>query len=267
MPPRERPVGTVEGADRSAPPRGSRLSRSVVALVLAYNEEEALPGVLAEQAECPGWSVVVVSDGSTDGTGACARRAGAAPLQLPFNAGVAAAEQTGFLYARSPGPASPSASTATASTPRPRRGGSWPLSRRRRPTSSSAPGSCARAASAHVRAASRDPLALVSPASLRRAPDRGPDLRPSGVRRAGNRAPVARLPARLPGTRIEPPPGARGASGRGGAGDDARARRRPPVPPCWSTVYYPVKVSFALRRGAPGARAMTRGVAKTVRAC
>ena len=102
----ERTAGrdVAEGADRSAPPRGSRLNRSVVALVLAYNEEEALPGVLAElERECPGWSVVVVSDGSTDGTGACARRSGAALLQLPFNAGVAAAEQTGFLYARSLG--------------------------------------------------------------------------------------------------------------------------------------------------------------------
>lgn len=94
----------AEGVACAPSPRGPGLSRPVVALVLAYNEEEALPGVLSELArECPGWSVVVVSDGSTDGTGACARRAGAALLQLPFNAGVAAAEQTGFLYARSLG--------------------------------------------------------------------------------------------------------------------------------------------------------------------
>ena len=102
----ERTVGRepAEGAARAAARRGPVLSRPVVALVLAYNEEEALPGVLSELArECPGWSVVVVSDGSTDGTGACARRSGAALLQLPFNAGVAAAEQTGFLYARSLG--------------------------------------------------------------------------------------------------------------------------------------------------------------------
>ena len=102
----ERTVGRepAEGATRAAARRGPVLSRPVVALVLAYNEEEALPGVLTELArECPDWSVVVVSDGSTDGTGACARRSGAALLQLPFNAGVAAAEQTGFLYARSLG--------------------------------------------------------------------------------------------------------------------------------------------------------------------
>ena len=73
----------------------------VVALVLAYNEEASLPGLLAELArECPTWSIVVVSDGSTDGTAACVRAAGAVLLELPFNSGVAVAEQTGFLYAR-----------------------------------------------------------------------------------------------------------------------------------------------------------------------
>jgi glycosyltransferase involved in cell wall biosynthesis len=73
----------------------------VVALVLAHNEEASLPGLLSELArECPGWSVVVVSDGSTDGTAACVRASGGVLLELPFNGGVAAAEQTGFLYAR-----------------------------------------------------------------------------------------------------------------------------------------------------------------------
>jgi len=73
----------------------------VVALVLAYNEEESLPGLLSEIArECPEWETVVVSDGSTDGSGRCVRSGGAVLLDLPFNAGVAAAEQTGFLYAQ-----------------------------------------------------------------------------------------------------------------------------------------------------------------------
>jgi len=73
----------------------------VVALVLAYNEEGSLPGLLAEIGhECPEWTTVVVSDGSTDGSERCVRSAGAVLLALPFNAGVAAAEQTGFLYAQ-----------------------------------------------------------------------------------------------------------------------------------------------------------------------
>lgn len=76
------------------------MTRKVVALVLAYNEESSLPGLLAETARaCPDWSIVVVSDGSTDGSAQCVRSAGAALLALPFNSGVATAEQTGFLYA------------------------------------------------------------------------------------------------------------------------------------------------------------------------
>jgi hypothetical protein len=75
--------------------------RKVVALVLAYNEEASLPGLLAEIArDCPDWSIVVVSDGSTDGSAQCVRSTGAVLLSLPFNSGVATAEQTGFLYAR-----------------------------------------------------------------------------------------------------------------------------------------------------------------------
>jgi hypothetical protein len=76
------------------------VTRSVVALVLAYNEDASLPGLLAEIArDCPDWSIVVVSDGSTDGTAQCVRSAGVPLLALPFNSGVATAEQTGFLYA------------------------------------------------------------------------------------------------------------------------------------------------------------------------
>ena len=76
------------------------MSGHVVALVLAYNEEGSLPGLLCEIAHaCPDWEVVVVSDGSIDRTTERARAAGAVVLQLPFNSGVAAAEQTGFLYA------------------------------------------------------------------------------------------------------------------------------------------------------------------------
>ncbi|MDX9732483.1 MAG: glycosyltransferase family 2 protein [Thermoanaerobaculia bacterium] len=76
----------------------------VIALVLAFNEEGSLPGVLAElRRECSDWSVVVVNDGSTDETAHCARTAGVPLLELPYNAGVAVAEQTGFLYARALG--------------------------------------------------------------------------------------------------------------------------------------------------------------------
>lgn len=75
-----------------------------VALVLAWNEEASLPALLAELArDCPDWTVVVVSDGSTDETALRARGAGVVVIELPFNAGVAAAEQTGLLWARNAG--------------------------------------------------------------------------------------------------------------------------------------------------------------------
>lgn len=76
----------------------------VVALVLAFNEEASIRGVLSEIArDCPGWTIVVVSDGSTDATAAAVREAGGVVLELPFNAGVALAEQTGFAWARERG--------------------------------------------------------------------------------------------------------------------------------------------------------------------
>ena len=74
--------------------------RDVLAIVPALNEEHCLPGLLQElRATSPAWDVLVINDGSTDGTSAVARAAGAAVLDLPYTAGVATAEQAGFLYA------------------------------------------------------------------------------------------------------------------------------------------------------------------------
>jgi hypothetical protein len=76
----------------------------IVALVLAWNEEASLPALLAELArDCPDWTVVVVSDGSTDDTARRARESGVVVIELPFNSGVAVAEQTGLLWARNAG--------------------------------------------------------------------------------------------------------------------------------------------------------------------
>ena len=71
-----------------------------IAVVPAYNEEQNIARVVAELKEHdPGLDVVVVSDGSVDGTAAAARAAGARVLQLPFNLGIGGAVQTGFRYA------------------------------------------------------------------------------------------------------------------------------------------------------------------------
>lgn len=94
--PRPVSLGLAPPADGPGP--------SVVAMLLAWNEEDALPALLDELArDCPEWTVLVVSDGSTDGSARRAREAGAAVVELPFNSGVAAAEQTGFLWARTVG--------------------------------------------------------------------------------------------------------------------------------------------------------------------
>jgi glycosyltransferase involved in cell wall biosynthesis len=71
-----------------------------LAIVPAYNEDATLPSVLAELAECvPGLDVVVVSDGSRDGTADVSRAAGASVVELPYNLGIGGALQTGFRFA------------------------------------------------------------------------------------------------------------------------------------------------------------------------
>jgi glycosyltransferase involved in cell wall biosynthesis len=71
-----------------------------VLIIPAYNEAESLGDVLARVAEADsGCEVVVVDDGSQDGTGGIAARAGATVLRHPFNLGYGAALQTGYKYA------------------------------------------------------------------------------------------------------------------------------------------------------------------------
>lgn len=71
-----------------------------IVVIPAYNESEALPGVLADlAAETPDLDVVVVDDGSEDGTDRVARSAGVARVRLPFNTGLGGALRVGFRYA------------------------------------------------------------------------------------------------------------------------------------------------------------------------
>ena len=92
----EAPVAVAPDAARAEP-------RTLV-IIPAYNEREALPDVLRELAErVPQYDVLVIDDGSTDGTGQLARSAGVNVVQLPFNVGVGGALRTGFRFAANRG--------------------------------------------------------------------------------------------------------------------------------------------------------------------
>ncbi|HWM62724.1 MAG TPA: glycosyltransferase family 2 protein [Solirubrobacterales bacterium] len=66
----------------------------------AWNEAASVTAVIEGVRErLPEADVLVVDDGSTDATAARAREAGATVASLPFNQGLGAALQTGYLYA------------------------------------------------------------------------------------------------------------------------------------------------------------------------
>jgi len=72
----------------------------VMVLVPAFNEEKTIEAVLDDiQAHLPGSRIVVVNDGSNDGTQQIlARRPEITALHHPFNLGIGGAIRTGFEY-------------------------------------------------------------------------------------------------------------------------------------------------------------------------
>lgn len=81
---------------RTRYPRGVRC----LAIIPAFNERGAVGTVVSDIRRLqPDFDVVVIDDGSGDGTSVIAQAAGAVVVRLPLNLGIGGAVQTGYLYA------------------------------------------------------------------------------------------------------------------------------------------------------------------------
>jgi len=75
----------------------------VLVAIPAYGEEKSIGGIVSSIRRKLPYDVVVVNDGSLDGTSAAARDAGAVTLDLPCNLGIGGAIQTAYQFARDQG--------------------------------------------------------------------------------------------------------------------------------------------------------------------
>lgn len=73
----------------------------ILVIIPAYNEELSIRQVISDiSSHMPSADILVVNDGSTDGTAEAASAAGAKVLNLPFNVGIGGGMQTGYMYAQ-----------------------------------------------------------------------------------------------------------------------------------------------------------------------
>jgi glycosyltransferase involved in cell wall biosynthesis len=77
-----------------------RRARPVLVLIPAHNEAASIPFVIDELRTCrPDVDILVIDDGSIDGTGACLRALGVRSLEFPERLGVGSAMRAGLRYA------------------------------------------------------------------------------------------------------------------------------------------------------------------------
>ena len=75
--------------------------KKIIAIIPAYNEQEAIGAVVRDvRKHIPGADVLVINDGSTDLTEQRAKESGALVVSLPYNLGIGGAVQTGYKYAK-----------------------------------------------------------------------------------------------------------------------------------------------------------------------
>jgi glycosyltransferase involved in cell wall biosynthesis len=72
----------------------------ILVAIPAYCEESSIRKIVTTVKQKFPYDVLVVNDGSTDGTSAAAREAGAIVLDLPCNLGIGGAVQTAIIFAR-----------------------------------------------------------------------------------------------------------------------------------------------------------------------
>jgi glycosyltransferase involved in cell wall biosynthesis len=77
------------------------MNSNVLIIIPAFNEEATIVSVIEGlKSECPGYSILVVNDASSDKTSALARSTHSAiVVDLPINLGIGGAVQTGLRYA------------------------------------------------------------------------------------------------------------------------------------------------------------------------
>lgn len=100
---RQRTLGMLEAINNARHPEPlqdlpSQRDTSVLVVIPALNEVESV-GSVVEGCLGAGFDCVVIDDGSTDGTGDIALKAGAHVLTAPFNLGIGVALRAGFIFA------------------------------------------------------------------------------------------------------------------------------------------------------------------------